>query len=184
MHNINIKYYYYYSIQWCNLDFCSEDLIGHVNVTKMTIFKRMQGIWGTNISVAVQGERSWWQSSNHIEEEWPSSHQKAKCWRKGEEENGPFREVTASKELFDYWLQLLEQFPYHSFLAKWQQEQLDSLLENLLKDHAVCIHDYSEGYVKMKFSPNTLTSIKPACNHSLQGFKRGGEWSSEQKRSQ
>ena len=53
---------------------------------------------------------------------------------------------TAPKELFDYFLQLLGQFPYHSFLAKWQREQLDSLLESLPTDQAVCIHDYSEGY--------------------------------------
>lgn len=53
---------------------------------------------------------------------------------------------TGPKELFDYFIQLLGQFPYHSFLAKWQREQLDSLLENLPLDQAVCIHDYSEGY--------------------------------------
>ena len=53
---------------------------------------------------------------------------------------------TGPKELFDYFMQLLGQFPYHSFLAKCQREQLDSLLENLPLDQAVCIHDYSEGY--------------------------------------
>ena len=53
---------------------------------------------------------------------------------------------TGPKELFDYFIQLLGQFPYHSFLAKWQREQLDSLLENLPLNEAVCIHDYSEGY--------------------------------------
>ena len=46
----------------------------------------------------------------------------------------------------DYFLQLLGQFPYHSFLAKWQLEQLDSLLESLQTDQAVCIHDYSKGF--------------------------------------
>ena len=39
---------------------------------------------------------------------------------------------TGPKELFDYFIQLLGQFPYHSFLAKWQREQLDSLLETFL----------------------------------------------------
>jgi len=53
---------------------------------------------------------------------------------------------TGPKELFDYFIELLGQFPYHSFLAKWQREQLDALLENLPLDQAVCIHDYSEGY--------------------------------------
>ena len=53
---------------------------------------------------------------------------------------------TGPKELFDYFIELLGQFPYHSFLAKWQREQLDALLENLPLDQAVCIHDFSEGY--------------------------------------
>ena len=53
---------------------------------------------------------------------------------------------TTPKELFYYFLELLGQFPYHSFLAKWQWEQLDFLLENLTTDRAVCIHDYSDGY--------------------------------------
>lgn len=53
---------------------------------------------------------------------------------------------TGPKELFDYFIQLLGQFTYHSFLAKWQREQLDSLLENLPLNEAVCIHDYSERY--------------------------------------
>ena len=48
------------------------------------------------------------------------------------------------KELYDYFIQLLGQFPYHSFLAKWQRKQLDSLLENLPLNEAVCIHDYLE----------------------------------------
>ena len=34
---------------------------------------------------------------------------------------------TGPKEMFNYFLQLLGRFPYHSFLAKWQREQLDSL---------------------------------------------------------
>ena len=53
---------------------------------------------------------------------------------------------TGPKELFDYFIQLLGQFSYHPFLAKWQREQLDSLLENLPLNEAVCIPDYSEGY--------------------------------------
>ena len=33
-----------------------------------------------------------------------------------------------------------------SFMARWQREQLDSLLDNLPANHVVCVHDYSEGY--------------------------------------
>ena len=50
------------------------------------------------------------------------------------------------KELYEYFIQLLTHFRYYSFLAKWQWEQLDSLLEDLPLDHAVCLQDYSEGY--------------------------------------
>ena len=31
-------------------------------------------------------------------------------------------------------------------MARWQNEQLDSLLDNLPLKHVVCVHDYSEGY--------------------------------------
>ncbi|XP_044165992.1 uncharacterized protein LOC114951811 [Acropora millepora] len=40
----------------------------------------------------------------------------------------------------------LKDYPLHSFMAKWQREQLDTLLEYLPLDHVVAIHDYSEGY--------------------------------------
>ena len=39
-------------------------------------------------------------------------------------------------------------YPSHSFLARWQREQLDNLLEHLPIGH-VCIHDYS-GYTCRK----------------------------------
>ena len=32
---------------------------------------------------------------------------------------------TPPKELFNYLIQLLGPYPYHSFLAKWQREQFD-----------------------------------------------------------
>jgi len=53
---------------------------------------------------------------------------------------------TSPCELFSYFKKLLGEYSYHSFMAKWQRDQLDSLLENLPTDHAVCVHDYSEGY--------------------------------------
>jgi hypothetical protein len=38
------------------------------------------------------------------------------------------------------------------FRAQWQNEQLSSLRENLLPNHCVVIHDYSENYgCKEKF---------------------------------
>ena len=53
---------------------------------------------------------------------------------------------TCPKELFQYFIQLLEDYPYHQFMAIWQKKQLDELLETLPLGHAVCIHDYSESY--------------------------------------
>lgn len=53
---------------------------------------------------------------------------------------------TPPSQMFGYFKDLLKDYPLHSFMAKWQREQLDSLLEYLPLDHAVAIHDYSEGY--------------------------------------
>ncbi|XP_068689864.1 uncharacterized protein [Montipora foliosa] len=53
---------------------------------------------------------------------------------------------TAPKELFAYLYTLLESFPYHSFLAKWERQQCDQLIMHLPLGHSICIHDYSESY--------------------------------------
>lgn len=53
---------------------------------------------------------------------------------------------TPPSQMFGYFKDLLKDYPLHSFMAKWKREQLDSLLEHLPLDHAVAIHDYSEGY--------------------------------------
>lgn len=53
---------------------------------------------------------------------------------------------TPPSEMFGYFKNLMKDYPMHSFMAKWQRDQLDTLLEHLPIDHAVAIHDYSEGY--------------------------------------
>ena len=53
---------------------------------------------------------------------------------------------TPPSELFKYFKTLLSVYPSHAFMARWQREQLDSLLDNLPAGHVVCVHDYSEGY--------------------------------------
>ena len=53
---------------------------------------------------------------------------------------------TCPKELFQYIIQLLEDYPYHQFMAIWQKKQLDEVLETLPLGHNVCIHDYPESY--------------------------------------
>ena len=53
---------------------------------------------------------------------------------------------TPPSEMFGYFNNLMKDYPMHSFMAKWQCNQLDTLLEHLPIDHAVAIHDYSEGY--------------------------------------
>ena len=44
--------------------------------------------------------------------------------------------------LFSYFHQLLKDYPYHSFMTKWQKEQFD----NLPLDNIICVHDFSENY--------------------------------------
>lgn len=53
---------------------------------------------------------------------------------------------TAPNELFKYFKGLLQEYPYHSFMAKWQRDQMDNLIEHLPLNEVVCVHDYSEGY--------------------------------------
>jgi hypothetical protein len=54
--------------------------------------------------------------------------------------------------MFNYFKELLDKFAGHQFRAQWQNEQLSSLRENLLPNHCVVIHDYSENYgCKEKF---------------------------------
>ena len=82
---------------------------------------------------------------------------------------------TGPKELFDYFIQFLGQFPYYSFLAKWQREPLDSLLENLPLNEAVCIHDYSEACrfqdeIQSQYFDVDKVSLKSSCEDSLQAF--------------
>ena len=53
---------------------------------------------------------------------------------------------TPPKDLFQYFINLLDTYLLHQFMALWQRKQLYDLLENLPLGHVVCIHDYSESY--------------------------------------
>ncbi|XP_031553522.1 uncharacterized protein LOC116290592 [Actinia tenebrosa] len=53
---------------------------------------------------------------------------------------------TPPKDLFQYFQGLLQEYPYHCFMARWQREQLENLMEHLPLNEVICIHDYSEGY--------------------------------------
>ena len=57
---------------------------------------------------------------------------------------------TPPSQLFKYFTDLLAGYPSHIFMARWQRDQLDSLVNNLPQGHMVCIHDYSEGYTCRK----------------------------------
>lgn len=48
---------------------------------------------------------------------------------------------TTPKELFEYFRKLLEDYPLHSFMAKWLRGQLDKLREHLPVNHVICVHD-------------------------------------------
>ena len=54
---------------------------------------------------------------------------------------------TPVHEMFKYFLDLLDKYTYHSFMAKWQKDQFDSLVANLPLNHVICGHDFSENYV-------------------------------------
>ena len=44
---------------------------------------------------------------------------------------------TPVRELFKYFVKLLNDYTYHTFMAKWQKEQFDSLLDHLAQNHVV-----------------------------------------------
>lgn len=54
---------------------------------------------------------------------------------------------TPVNEMFKYFLELLEGYTYHSFMAKWQKDEFDNLLANLPLNHVICVHDFSENYI-------------------------------------
>ena len=45
---------------------------------------------------------------------------------------------TLPSELFKYVKELLAAYPSHSFMARWQRDQLDCLLNNLPAGHVLC----------------------------------------------
>lgn len=53
---------------------------------------------------------------------------------------------TPPNEMFTYFKSLLQEYPYHSFMSKWQRAQMDNLIQNLPLNEVICVHDYSEGY--------------------------------------
>lgn len=54
---------------------------------------------------------------------------------------------TPVNQMFKYFLELLKDYTYHSFMAKWQKDQFDSLVANLPLNHVICVHDFSENYI-------------------------------------
>ena len=48
--------------------------------------------------------------------------------------------------LVNYLKGLLEEHPYHQFMACWQREQFDSIKDSLPLNHVFCVHDFSENY--------------------------------------
>lgn len=43
--------------------------------------------------------------------------------------------------MFKYFLELLKDYKYHSFMAKWQKDQFDSLEANLPLNHVIFVHE-------------------------------------------
>ena len=55
-------------------------------------------------------------------------------------------ETTPHKELTEYLIKLVNEYPLHQVTAKWQNNELEEALDNLPKTHALVVHDYSENY--------------------------------------
>ena len=53
---------------------------------------------------------------------------------------------TAVGEMFSCLKNLLQIYTSHQFRAKWQNQQLRELVQNLPIGHAVAVHNYSENY--------------------------------------
>ncbi len=71
----------------------------------------------------------------------------------GQKEDGsPIRKLTLINketkpgELFQYLIDLVKEYPYHDFMARWQREQYDILRQSLPFGHVLAVHDYSENY--------------------------------------
>lgn len=68
-------------------------------------------------------------------------------------------------EMFKYFLALLTNYTYHSFMAKWQKDQFDTLLVTLPLNDIICVHDFSENYIchsqdeiqSQYFNPNKVS---------------------------
>lgn len=54
--------------------------------------------------------------------------------------------LTSPGEMFSCLKNLLQTYPSHQFRAKWQNQQLRDIVENLPIGHTVAVHDYSENY--------------------------------------
>ena len=65
---------------------------------------------------------------------------------------------TPVNEMFKYFLKLLNDYTYHSFMAKWQKDQFDNLVTNLPLNHVICVHTHA--IHKMKSNHNILTLLK------------------------
>ena len=93
---------------------------------------------------------------------------------------------TSPGEMFDYFTKLLETFPAHRFRARWQHDQLQSLLDNLPLGHICCIHDYFENYtcqhqdqIQSLYYGQTQASIHVTVLHRHALLYLDGEESSE-----
>ena len=55
-------------------------------------------------------------------------------------------EKTPPGKLIEYFMQLLQEYPFHQFMACWQCNQCDQIKEFLTQNHVLCVHDFSENY--------------------------------------
>ncbi|CAH3159233.1 unnamed protein product [Porites lobata] len=65
----------------------------------------------------------------------------------------------------------------HNFIARWQRDRLDSLVNNLPQGHVVCIHDYSEGYIcsKQEETQSEYFDINEVSREAVDGVSSSEE---------
>lgn len=86
-------------------------------------------------------------------------------------------------ELFSYFLHLLKDYLYHSFMAKWQKEQFNNLINNLPLDNIICVHNTyrSQDEIQSQYCNPNKVSIHVSILYRHASLPVDGKASTEEK---
>ncbi len=76
------------------------------------------------------------------------------------------KKQTAPKDMFEYFVKLLKEFPYHEFEANWINSQIKSLQKHLPIDHTLCINDFSQNK-RVKLQQETQSVFFAGCEITI-----------------